>query len=130
MPTTNTVATRLRIGLIGGVSGALLTTMALVAAAAARPPYALKVQATDKLESAKVFEAYVLEQARGSTSLAGSKLNVRILSTTTAHNKSGKKQSTKSWLSALKNDDLVTVTGGYRKSDNTFEASKVVNRSR
>lgn len=121
--------TLLRTTVTGAVVGALAVSAALVAVAAA-PRYALKVRVTDKSESAKVFEAYVLEQTRGSTSIIGDRLNVRVLSTTTAWNQSGKKQSTKSWLSSLKNDDIVSVTGGYRKSDNTIEGAKVVNRTR
>lgn len=108
------------------IGAALIATMA----GAAGPAYAVKVLASDKSESGKVFEGIVTEQTKGKTNILGDKINVRILGTTTARNKNNKKQKTTSWLGALQNGDYVTVQGGYRSGDKTIEASKVVNRSR
>ena len=109
-----------------GVVAAVLATMV----AAATPGYAVKVRVTDKIESAKIFEGIVLEQTKGKTNVLGDKMNFRVLSTATAYNKNNKKQSNKNWLGAVQNEDIVTAVGNYKKSDNTFELVRTVNRSR
>ncbi len=108
------------------VGAALIVTMA----GAKAPAYAVKVLVSDKSESGKVFEGIVTEQSKGKTNILGDKINVRILSTTTAFKKNNTKQKTTNWLGSLQNGDYVTVQGGYRSGDKTIEAAKVVNRSR
>lgn len=110
---------------VGVVAGAFATI-----ATAATSGYAVKVRVTDKIQSANIFEGIVLEQAKGKTNILGDQVNFRVLGSTTATNKSSKKQSTKNWLSSLKIEDRVTAVGNYKKADNTFEVVRMVNRSR
>ncbi|TSC73128.1 MAG: hypothetical protein G01um101438_151 [Parcubacteria group bacterium Gr01-1014_38] len=117
--------------LLVGIAAAFVVVASIAAVTLAQtPPYAVKIRVVDKIESAKIFEGFVLEQTRGKTSILGDQINFRVLSTTTAFTKGSKGRSTKDWLSGLKNEDVVTATGWYRSSDKTFELAKVVNRSR
>ena len=107
------------------IVGALIVTVG-----ARTPSTALKTFVLDKSESSKWIEVRVLEQTKGKTSLLGDKLIVRILGSTVAYDKDGKKRATKSWLTLVRNDDLVSVLGEYKASDGTIWSDRVVNRSR
>ena len=117
------------IAIVVAVVAVVAAVIASTAGAGA-PRYAVEVLVRDKSESGKVFEGSVTKQAKGKTNILGDLLNVRVPDTVDFRNKSNKKQSAKSWRSSLTNGDYVTVNGGYKSSDRTIEAQKVVNRSR
>lgn len=108
------------------VVGALVVSVA----SGRTPSYAVKTQVLDKSAADKWIEVRVLEQTKGKTSLLGDKVIVRVLATTLAYDKDNKKRGTKSWLSRVQNDDLVSVLGEFKSSDGTIWADRVVNRSR
>lgn len=101
---------------------------------AASPRYSLKVRATEKSTADNFFVGHVLEQAIGKTNIQGDVITLRALSTASYFNKDKKKNSRKSWMSNLKADsvtgDIVTVWGGYKSADKSFELTQTVNRSR
>lgn len=118
------------ISLIVVALGAVIIALVASTAGAGAPRYAVEVLVRDKSEAGKVFEGQITKQTYGKTNVIGDVLNVRVPDSVDFRNKSNKKQSAKSWRSSLQNSDYVTVLGGYRSSDKTIEAQKVVNRSR
>lgn len=123
-----------RIFLIVVVAVAVLAVIvAFVASVAVArvPSSAVKARVLDKSETGKWAEVRVIEETKkGKASILGDKVIVRVLDKTVAHNKSNKKQASKSWLGSLQNDDLISVLGEYKSADGTIWADKVVNRSR